>query len=943
MMMASRTSSKTATIRHRVKYPDNYNPILEYWQEINNGLVVCEKIRATYKKLVDDLSVQDGEFFYSPQRANHMLEFVENFCHHSKGKKFGGKLIRLELWEKALLAAIFGFIDQDGNRKYREAVLIVGKKNGKSLIASAVGLYLLLADSEPGPEIYAVAPLALNTPVLTANGEKTMGSIVAGDMVFTPSGDQTRVDYVSPVVIRDTFRVRFDDGSSIIATGNHPWTVEQLGSNGKGKTLAWTTVDVETKDMRVTYNGRHATRILCAKAPKFLEANLPIKPYTLGVWLGDGRNNRGCICGHVDDVELREAVQMDGYEISYMRQQNNTVYFTVIGLRRKLREAGLLDNKHIPDIYFFASVGQRIELLRGLMDTDGTCTQTGECRYVGNYEQLCRDVLRLALSLGYKAHLHTAKDQNGKTIYVVSFKAYSVDGTVFKLSRKAERQRATAHAKSLYRYVIGVDMVESVPCRCISVEDERHLFCVGRELIATHNTKRDQAKIIWSEAKRMRNKSPALRKRVRALVAELVSDFNDGIFKPLASDVDTLDGLNVQGALMDEFHQWRHGRALFDIIADGVSAREQPLILETSTAGTIREDFYDEKYEEARNIIDNYSVADGYRDDRFIAFIYELDRREEWMDESCWIKANPGLGTIKNLDTLRRKVERAKKNRNLVKNMLCKEFNVRETSTESWLPFEACVNETIVCACDNGHWTTVDASQIDGARCPVCGKPITTRLIEEALSGSYAVGGCDLSATTDLTCATLLIRKPNDNRFFVIQKYFLPRTRVDEVEESSKREAPYELWAEQGWLHICEGATVDFHAVTQWFVDMVEKHDIRPLMGIYYDRALSGYWIPEMQSYGFEMHDTPQGSRTWTYPMKNMGGLLEEHRIIYNNNPMLRWCLTNTKKKSKNENGIESIEPEREKTSKRIDGMVSLLNAFVGFYENEDEYMRYIR
>lgn len=108
-------------------------------------------------------------------------------------------------------------------------------------------------------------------------------------------------------------------------------------------------------------------------------------------------------------------------------------------------------------------------------------------------------------------------------------------------------------------------------------------------------TKRDQAKIIWLEAKRMVNKSPALKKRSRCLVGEIVTDFNDGVFKPLASDSDTLDGLNIHGALMDEVHQWKNGRALYDIIADGVTAREQPLVFITSTAGVIREDIYDAK------------------------------------------------------------------------------------------------------------------------------------------------------------------------------------------------------------------------------------------------------------------------------------------------------------------------------------------------------------
>lgn len=139
-----------------IKYPLAYNPILEYWEEIEKGNInVGDKIRRTYKKVVKDIKYP-GEYFYSPKRGNHILEFAENFCRHSKGK-CGGKRVKLELWEKAHLATVFGFIDIEGNRKYRESILIVGKKNGKSLLASIVGLYMLTADGEMGPEVYAVA------------------------------------------------------------------------------------------------------------------------------------------------------------------------------------------------------------------------------------------------------------------------------------------------------------------------------------------------------------------------------------------------------------------------------------------------------------------------------------------------------------------------------------------------------------------------------------------------------------------------------------------------------------------------------------------------------------------------------------------------------------------------------------------------------------------
>ena len=175
-----------------------------------------------------------------------------------------------------------------------------------------------------------------------------------------------------------------------------------------------------------------------------------------------------------------------------------------------------------------------------------------------------------------------------------------------------------------------------------------------------------------------------------------------------------------------------------------------------------------------------------------------------------------------------------------------------------------------------------------------------------------------------------------------MQKYFLPQSRVDNVEANSAREAPYKLWSEQGWLHICEGASVNYKDVTQWFVDMVKTHDIRPLW-VAYDRALAGYWQEEMEEYGFDMEKIAQGPYTWTYPMKRLGALLEDKRIIYQNNPMLRWCLTNTGVKTTNKDGVNSIQPVKSSATKRIDGMVSLLNAYVGYCNHEDEFNKYAR
>ena len=557
-----------------IRYPADYNPIREYWEQIESGQVVVGwKIRQTYKKLNDDLTDTNSEYYYSHTRANHVIEFIENYCRHSKGK-LGGQPVVLELWEKALLAAVFGFIDIQDNRRCREAMLIVGKKNGKSLLASCVGLYLQVGDSEPGPEVYAVA------------------------------------------------------------------------------------------------------------------------------------------------------------------------------------------------------------------------------------------------------------------------------------------------------------------------------------------TKRDQAKIIWLEAKRMVRKSPVLRKRIKALVSELDSgNYNDGVFKPLASDSDTLDGLNIHGILMDEFHQWKNGRPLYDIMADGVSAREQPLNFMTSTAGTIREDIYDQKYEEAERVINGYFDEGGYKDERFLAFIYELDKRDEWLDPAMWPKANPGLGTIKNRKTLADKVEKAKNNHLLIRNLVCKDFNIRETSSEAWLPFE-----------DLNNTATFDVAKL---------KP------------RYGIGGADLSATTDLTAASVLFMVPDDPVIYHLQMFWLPEDLLDKRTREDK--IPYDVWRDQGLLRTCPGNSVHAKYVTEWFLEVMHEHGIY-LPWIGYDSWSAKYWVGEMATYFGSAAMVPviQGKKTLSGPMKKLGADLGSKLINYNNNPITKWCLTNTAVEIDKNNNIQPAKGTSQR--RRIDGTAAMLNAYVVLQDKIADY-----
>ena len=406
----------------------------------------------------------------------------------------------------------------------------------------------------------------------------------------------------------------------------------------------------------------------------------------------------------------------------------------------------------------------------------------------------------------------------------------------------------------------------------------------------------------------MVKKSPALLKRAKCRVGDISSeDYNNGTFKPLASDSDSLDGLNIHCALLDEIHQWKAGKALYDILADGVSARTQPLIYITSTAGTIREDIYDQKYDEAERIINGLFDKEGYKDIHFFPFIYELDERKEWINEKAWYKANPNLGITKKLDYLRNKVKKALADATQVKNLVCKEFNIRETSTESWLTFEQLDNQA--------------------------------KFDIKKLKPRYGIGGCDLSSTTDLTCATIIFRIPDDEHIYVLQMYWIPEDLLEKRVREDK--IPYDIWQEQGLLRTCPGNKVHYKYIVQWFEEVQNDLDIY-IFKAGYDSWSASYFVEDMtNTFGKNvMEPVIQGKKTLSAPMKSLGADLEKKLIVYNNHPILKWCLGNTSiDVDKNDN----IQPCKGNVgTRRIDGLASLLDAYVTYENNMEEYLSII-
>lgn len=414
-------------------------------------------------------------------------------------------------------------------------------------------------------------------------------------------------------------------------------------------------------------------------------------------------------------------------------------------------------------------------------------------------------------------------------------------------------------------------------------------------------TKKDQARIVFSEACNMVSQSPALRKHLKKRKSDLYFPVTFGKFEPLASESNSLDGLNSHCVIMDELHAIKD-RNLYDVMKQSMTAREQPILFMITTAGFVRECIFDDIYSYACKVLDGV-----IEDERFLAFIYELDDRNEWTDFKAWEKANPGLGTIKNYNELAANVERAKNEPNFLPTVLTKDFNIRETKSEAWLSFDIVNNEE-----------TFDI---------------------EKLRGYYAIGGVDLSATTDLTAATVIVWNSKEDKLYVLTQCFMPADTIKQRSEEDK--VPYDRWAERGLITLCPGNRVDYRYVTDWFIELRDKYGIYTYW-IGYDSWNSPAWVEDMENrMGYVKNVTLipviMGAKTLSAPMKELKADLMSKKIVYNNNPILKWALTNLQVEvDKNEN----IRPVKGRNKRqRIDPAVSLIIAYAVFLKHHDDYM----
>lgn len=412
--------------------------------------------------------------------------------------------------------------------------------------------------------------------------------------------------------------------------------------------------------------------------------------------------------------------------------------------------------------------------------------------------------------------------------------------------------------------------------------------------IYTAATHRDQARISHSEATRMVKTSPGLSRRIRIFKDNLNIPDTASKFEPLGRDSDSCDGLNIHGALIDELHAHKT-RDMWDVLETATGSRRQPLQIAITTAGFDRHTICWEQHQYVEKILEGI-----IQDDTYFGIIYGIDEEDDWEDEKCWIKANPGLGISVKLDDLQRKAKKAKETPSALNAFLRLHLDKWTESVTRWLSTDSW----------NACATAVDG---DGVRGRIC----------------YA--GLDLSSTTDIS-AFVLVFPPatNGDKYQVLCRFFVPQ---DNARDRARRDkVPYETWIREGYITATPGNVVDYAFILAQIDEDAQKYDLQALA---FDRWGATKVMQDLQEMGFErpadnkraqrhLIDFGQGFASMTSPTKELEKLVLSGQLAHGGNPVLSWMASNVVVR---QDPAGNIKPDKEKSTEKIDGIVALIMA----------------
>lgn len=840
---------------------------------------------------VKDLNrIGDPEFpFYFDWDASQLaVDFFRELRHFDS--PWTGQRFELADWQEwDIVRPLFGWKRLDGTRRFRFAYIEIPRKNGKAL--------------------------SLDTEIPTPNGFKTIKEISSGDKVFNRMGEPVSVISVSEVFEdRDCYELTFSTGETIKADSKHQWIV---GCSDWGSEMT-----VETDDLKVIFDQKNKSenRIYVPNAPAFLgeERKLPIEPYLLGIWLGDGDSDTARIT--TADDQVVQILESKGFKVSHRGNYRYLVQTTTgPNLSSTLRGMKLLKNKHIPEEFMFASIEQRLELLKGLLDSDGTIGKNGQVEFCSTSESLALQVRSLARGLGLKATIREADAHiNGRVVskkYRVFF--YPDRGMrVFGLDRKAKRQRAVNSNRCSRNYITKIEKIKKQKTKCLTVDCPTGSFLASDGFVVTHNsplatgialyllmadqeygaqvytaaTKEDQARICYDYAEKMLRFSDLKRffdiTRKSIYCPELGS-----AYKPLGRDSKTQDGFSVHGAVVDEYHAHKTTGVL-DVLTSARGARRQPLIVIITTAGFGTPPCKRES-DVAKGILEGRLPNENY-----FAFISTMDEGDDWKDPAVWEKVNPNWGISLNPEGFEVEFQEAILSLEKQNSFKTKKLNLWTEQATRWISME--------------QYSKNDG-EVDWSR--FYGKP--------------CVGGIDLGLTQDLSALALAFMgdkeeadKDGNIPVYLMVKYWVPEEGLRARYERDGLNYP--AWAEEGWINVIPGAVTNVEFIRR---DINELADKFALNKIYIDRAHASDLVVKLADDGFDMAKHHQGFVSMNFPCRSFEELILAGNLRHGNDPVLRWMVSNA---AVAKDPADNIKVVKDKSGDRVDGVVAACMAIGG-------------
>ena len=425
----------------------------------------------------------------------------------------------------------------------------------------------------------------------------------------------------------------------------------------------------------------------------------------------------------------------------------------------------------------------------------------------------------------------------------------------------------------------------------------------GGVSICTASNDDRQAKLIWSEIAGMRSRLDPKKLITRENLVQIKNVLKNIEIIRLSSKTQNKDGFNFKKVYLDESHDMAD-----DEIAEAcwraMSTHDEPLFLNCTTQGFVVDGYLDKKLDYAKKVI-----SGEIDDEHFLAFLYEQDSEQEiWQDEKSWEKSNPSIRYgVKKIANLRRDIETAKTDKAARMHLLTKDFNINVGNAEAWLMIE-----------DYDYSTeTFDLEEFRGAMC---------------------LGAVDLSATTDLSSAKILLMKSGDKRKYIYQHYWIPESKLTDSDDKSAG-AKYEEWARNGQLTVCEGNEVDISKIADWFYILYKDYKIR-LYKCGYDQRYAKTFLDKMEMYGFDCEMIYQGYAL-SNAMKLVEADLKSRLINYNQNEIDKWCLGNCSMQMDNTGQVRPVKIN-EQQNKRIDGAVTFIILYEVFRRYRSDFMSQI-